>query len=149
MSEQPLWVSWDLPLFLTCPLSSLSPLTSSFLFLLLSLAGCEFPNSSKQSRLTNLPDFPGLSLTLLLSTDDKGCGPGWTNWPRLCPGWSLWADCCRLCCVSRAVWALPQGLCLCHLCPFSSASKEAVAGNVWHLDQGSASEFPCGFRPCM
>lgn len=72
--EQPSWVSRDR--FPFCP----HPLCSLFLFLLLLhllaplLAGCESPNSSKQSRLTSLANSLGPSLTVSLNADDNGSG---------------------------------------------------------------------------
>lgn len=135
------------PLFLSL---SLALLSLSSLFSLLSLAICEFPNSSQQNRLTRLANLPGLSLTLSLSTDDKGCGPGWLDWPHLCPGWSLWAGGL----LPPAVLSVGQrGLCgrasaRAAFAP-SPRPQRQVADDTQCLDHGAPPEFLCGFRPFM
>ncbi|NIG58720.1 melanopsin isoform 2 [Pontoporia blainvillei] len=67
-------------------------------------SSCEFPKSSKQSRLTTLADSPGLFLTVSLSIDEKGLGlAGQTG--RFCVRGGLYelVHCCRLwCCLQGA-----------------------------------------------
>ena len=134
--------------FTHSPISS--RLFSSSLFLLLSLASCEFPNSSKQSRLTTPADSPGLFLTLSLSTDDKGLGlAGQTG--CVCVLGDLYGlvHCCRLWCCLQGYAGSAAGPGLLPSLPLLPTLGEAVAGDAWHLDRGSASEFPCGFRLFM
>lgn len=149
MSPEPSFLSWDLPPFLFHPLSNLFP-SLLVLPLLLSLASCEFPNRSKQSRLTTLADSPGLFLTLSLSIDEKVLGlAGQTG--RVCVLGGLYGlvHCCRLWCCLQGYVGSAAGPGLLLSLPLLPNLGEAVAGDAWHLDRGSASEFPCGFRLSM
>lgn len=99
-----------------------SPFFSSSIFLLLSLAGCEFPNSSKQSSLTSLTSSLGLSLTMSLSTDDKGLGlAGQTGCDCVLGGLCVLVDsCCPWCCQQAGLCGPYHRACACTIfTPFS------------------------------
>lgn len=138
---------------ISLPFSLSSPLLLSSLF---SLAGGEFPNSSKQSRLTRLwlsRTVPVLSLSTDAMAADLAGQSGCLC--VLVGGLSGMVNCCYVHAVSRCAWALPQGL-----CPFSLASERQVAkmpalrswfrccvsGWLWAIHDVSGTWFPLGVR---